>query len=186
MLVIDLLNDFSFAPKPLIKLRLDKMLLMIFSFLMDSMSLAQADQLFTDGFQYDAQDILGTLAEWDDPAVEPVMLEVVRRGVIDDMAADIEFQDAMDWLIFRKNQVVIGLVWDDLDHDSVFSALEETKYEPYLRAIREKLPDLDDVKRKNGNLSRQRSARANAISVLMQREKFNTYSELHYDNKSNH
>lgn len=136
------------------------------SFLVDSMRLAQADQLFADGFQYDAQDILGTLAEWDDPAVEPVMLEVVRRGVIDDMAADIEFQDAMDWLISRKNQEVIGLVLDDLDHDSVFNALEETSHEPYLLAIREKLTKLGDGDLKDHALYRQRSARANAILIL--------------------
>jgi hypothetical protein len=144
----------------------NKVVPVLCSLLMDSMRISEANQLFADGHRYNAQRVMGTLAEWDDPAVEPVMLEVVRRGVIDDMAADIEFQDAMDWLVSRKNQEVIGLVLDDLDHDSVFNALEETRHEPYLQAIREKLTKLGDGDLKDHALYRQRSARANAILIL--------------------
>lgn len=160
----------------------NKVVPVLCSLLMDSMRISEADQLFAHGHRYNGQRVLGTLAEWDDPAVEPVMLEVVRRGVIDDMAADINFQDAMDWLVSRKNKDVIAIVLDDLDHDSVFGALEETKHEPYLRAIREKLPDLEDVNMKNGNLARQRSARANAFSILMQSADVSSNSDFNDHN----
>lgn len=166
--VRDLAVSFGHFDMILTNEKCNKVVPVLCSLLMDSMSISESDQLFADGYRYNAQRVLGTLAEWDDPAVEPVMLEVVRRGVIDDMAADINFQDAMDWLVSRKNKDVISIVLDDLDHDSVFGALEETKHEPYLRAIKEKLPELGDGDLTDHELYRQQSARSNAILILKQ------------------
>lgn len=170
--VRDLAVSFGHFDMILTNEKCNKVVPVLCSLLIDSMSMAQPDQLFDDGFDYDAQRVLGTLAEWDDPAVEPVMLEVVRRGVIDDMAADIDFQDAMDWLVFRKNKDVISIVLDDLHNDSVFGALEETKHELYLRAIQEKLPELGDGDLTDHALYRQQSARANAILILKQSHEY--------------
>jgi hypothetical protein len=147
-----------------------KALPVLTNLVIESLNLAPEEDLFATVFHNsDAGDVVSSLAEWEDAAVKPVMLEVVRSAVrkgADEWAV----RYAMDWLVERKNPDVVELAKEGLWLDQVSSSLIGTKHEPYLKVIRAKLEDLQDGDLVDHALYRQRWARANAELILIMGE----------------
>lgn len=133
---------------------------------------APEDQLFPEGVHWSgAKDVVASLAEWNDPSIESVMLDVVHHAVekFNRDGSDTDgwaLEDAIKWLVNRKSAAVIDIAKEGLGLDSIHDALLGTKHEPYLEAIRAKLADLGDRNLKDHALNRQRFARAAAESIL--------------------
>jgi hypothetical protein len=147
-----------------------KALPVLTNLVIESLNLAPEEDLFATAFQNsDAGHVVISLAEWEDAAVEPVMLEVVRSAVRKS-ADEWALADAIIWLVERKNQEVIEIVREGLDLDYVFSSLIGTKHEHYLKVIRTKLEDLQDDGLVDFALYRQQHAKANAELILIMGE----------------
>lgn len=149
----------------------------------DELSNAPEDALFPEGVHWNgATNVVISLAELDDPSIEAVMLDVVRHAVekFNRDGSDTDgwaLEAAMKWLVDRENAAVIDIAKEGLGLDSIQRSLSNTKHEPYLKAIRDKLVDLGDGNLKDGALNRQRFARAAAESILNINQKTDFDSE---------
>lgn len=149
------------------------------NFVTESLQLAPEEDLFPErfGFFNEVSKIVSCLAELDDVAVEPVMLEVVRCAVLK-KADEWALSYAMKWLIARKNQAVIDIAKEGLDLGHIYDALIGTKHAPYLDAIRAKLAELKDGDLVDSALFRQRCARTAAKLILIMGDKADPLPKL--------
>ncbi len=167
----------------LIDMKSDKALPILFQYVTEELENAPDDALFPEGVHGNGvSSVVKSLAELDDPSIEPIMLDVVRHAVekFNRDGVDTDgwaLEAAMKWLVARKNAVVIDIAKEGLGLDSIHDSLLGTKHDPYLKAIRDKLVDLGDGNLKDGALNRQRFARAAAESILNIHQKADISSE---------
>lgn len=164
-------------------MKCEKALPIFSQYVTEELKNAPDDELFPKDVRLDgAENVVWSLAEWDDPSIEPVMLDVVRHAVekFNRDGSDTDggaLEAAINWLVDRKSAAAIDIAKDGLALNSIHNALLGTKHEPYLKAIRDKLVDLGDGDLKDGALNRQRFARAAAESILNINQKSDTGSE---------
>ena len=148
------------------------------NFVTESLQLAPEEDLFPEGLGFnEVSKIVNCLAEFDDVAVEPVMLEVVRCAVLK-KADEWALSYAMKWLVARKNQAVIDIAKEGLDLGHIYDALIGTKHAPYLDAIRAKLAELKDGDLVGPELYRQSCARTAAKLILIMGDKADPVPKL--------
>jgi hypothetical protein len=116
------------------------------------------------------QQILHFLVTKDSPLVGKTLVEFAER------CREIEYgwmevARVLPWLIDHKSEEAIPLIVDGIAEEmDVFSAVVGTKHEPYLRAIRAKLPEWQDGDLSGPALRRRQMARHHAELILIMGE----------------
>lgn len=145
----------------------------------DEIQMAPSDELFSTrlGFGEVAHDVLGSLKEWNQPQLQPVMLNIVEYSVTKDIGSWSLFY-ALEWLIKRHDPTVTPLILAGLYHSEVYSALMGTTHPAYLKAIKEHLPTLNRKLPTKSAQFRQEIELAHATLILMVGENRNPVDAL--------
>jgi hypothetical protein len=113
-----------------------------------------------------ANEILSFLTTWDTPQVERTLLEAAHRAEKVEWGGT-QVALVLPWFLQRKKPEAIPLILNSLEEMDVYSAVVGTKHPPYLQALRNRLPKLQDEKLQGPMLARRRSERHHAELILI-------------------